>query len=157
MKISFKALTDEQKQQVQKRLDLRLSIFKKFKLGRWQGGILIVGDRPGPSAPKDPIYHHTPFYSTKHCSGWLNAALEVEGISEKNLVWINSADQHGEDTPFDMVERLKPDAIIALGGNAEKWLKKNGCNLFIKVPHPQYHKRFRNSERYELLDVLKQV
>ena len=155
MKISFRLLDEPSKAAVQKRLDVRKSIFKKFKLGRWQGGVLIVGDRPGPSAPKEPGYHHTPFYSTKHCSGWLNAVLHVEGISETNLVWINAADEKGQDTSFDLVERLHPEAIVALGGNAEKWLKKNGCTCFIKVTHPQYHKRFKNSERYELLDVLK--
>jgi len=154
MKISYRLLDAAAKEAIQERLELRKTIFEKFKQGKLNGGILIVGDRPGPSAPKEPGYHHTPFYSTKHCSGWLNAALHVEGISETNLVWINSVDEKGQETDHRLVERLEPESIIALGGNAASWVMKHGLLNFIKVTHPQFHKRFKNSERYELLDLL---
>src|SRR5271167_2568374 len=117
--------------------------------------ILIVGDRPGPSAPKEPYYHHTPFYSTKHCSGWLNLLLEAEKIPEKKLVWINSADENGKYYPISLVTAMEPKKIIALGGKAAAWLKKNGVEDFILMHHPQYWKRFHNKERYPLIDLLR--
>jgi hypothetical protein len=46
--------------------------------------------------------------------------------------------------------------IVALGGNARKWLEKNGFGHFY-VSHPQYHKRFKNKDRYELIDVLRKL
>ncbi len=117
--------------------------------------ILLVGDRPGPSAPKEPHYHHTPFYSTKHCSGWLNNALETEDIPEKKLVWVNSADEGGKPYDISMVKHLDPRVIIALGGKAAQWLEKNGITNYIPCKHPQYWKRFHNKERYPLLDLLR--
>lgn len=116
--------------------------------------ILLVGDRPGPSAPKEPYYHHTPFYSTKHCSGWLNLLLEQEKIPEKKLVWINSADENGEYYPIALATAMKPKKIIALGGKAAAWLRKNDVNDFIAAPHPQYWKRFHNKEAYPLIEIL---
>ena len=116
--------------------------------------VLLVGDRPGPGAPKEPHYHHTPFYSTKHCSGWLNLLLESERIPENNLVWVNSANEKGKPYDIKMVKSLHPKKIIALGGKAAQWLTKNGITDFIPCYHPQYWKRFHNKERYPLLDLL---
>jgi hypothetical protein len=120
-----------------------------------RGQILLVGDRPGPSAPKEQYYHHTPFYSTKHCSGWLNMLLEEENIPEKKLVWINSADENGKHYPISLATSMKPKKIIALGGKAADWLKKNGVKDFIKVPHPQFWRRFKSKEPYVLIELLK--
>lgn len=118
--------------------------------------VLIVGDRPGPSAPLEPDYHHTPFYSVKHCSGWLNELLWQWRIDESRLLWLNAYYKDG--IPFDkeVLRRNKPKdddefpKIIALGGNAEKWLKRNGYTNFLKANHPQFHKRFKNKEQYML-------
>lgn len=157
MKISYSLLDPQGKEAVLQRLLLR----KKIYLNACQGikecadPILLIGDRPGPSAPKDLDYHHTPFYSVKHCSGWLNAALHLEQIPEHRIVWINSADKDGIATDVSIVERISPKSIIALGGNASTWLKVNGVNEYILHSHPQYHKRFRNAFRYSLLDDLK--
>lgn len=160
--VSYPKLTPEQKRSVEGRLEIRrikhnhVILNEKASTSR---DILIVGDKPGPSAPKDPGYHHTPFYSTKHCSGWLNALLEVEGIPEDRLIWINSADKDGVPTFFPIVELLiKPATIICLGGNAEKWIK-NACGYhrYVKVDHPQYHKRFKNKEPYPLIQWIKEM
>ena len=119
---------------------------------------IILGDRPGPSAPTDPSYHHTPFYSTKHCSGWLNALLFLEGFDENELVWVNAFNVDGSPTHNDVVENLLTKfspQIIALGGNAEKWLKQNNYPLYVKVDHPQYHKRFKNKQPYPFVTELR--
>ena len=159
MKISYSSLDESGKRAVAKRLVLRRTIYLKALKGISQSEdpILLVGDRPGPGAPKDEGYHHTPFYSIKHCSGWLNTALHLESIPEEKLIWINSADKDGISTDFSIVERIQPDVVVALGGNAEKWLKKNGVANYAYCHHPQYHKRFRNSERYQLLDILRSL
>ena len=125
--ISYTKLDEHGKRAVARRLVLRR---KRYSLAlRGQpivgGAILIVGDRPGPGAPTTEGYHHTPFYSIKHCSGWLNTALHLSDVPEEKLVWINSADHHGVDTDFSVVTVIQPSAVVALGGNAEKWLKKN--------------------------------
>lgn len=145
---------------VQKRILDRLELRRErwlqalaFTL-RAYDSVLLVGDRPGPSAPKDIGYHHTPFYSTKHCSGWLNTLLELEGIPEQKLVWVNSANEKGKFYSYDLIESLQPDVIIALGGNAREWIRKGPNQGWIATFHPQYWKRFRSSERYELLDIL---
>ena len=122
------------------------------------GAIVLVGDRPGPGAPKDPTYHHTPFYSTKNSSAWLNIQLLRENIPEEQLLWINAYDKDGVPNDPTILLNLKPGAIIALGGNAAKWLK-GVCGLdarqFAETYHPQYWKRFRSGERYPLIDLLK--
>ena len=130
------------------RLDIRLFNFINMP----QNKILIVGDRPGPSAPIDPNYHHTPFYSMKHCSGWLNKLLDGSGIDENKLLWINTYDKDGIPNKISP-HSLKPSKIIALGGNASKWVKSFKVS-FTSTYHPQYWKRFRNKEIYPLLNIL---
>ena len=118
--------------------------------------VLIVGDRPGPGAPKEEGYHHTPFYSLKNCSGWLNVLLEEAGIPEERLVWLNAADEKGRPTKSCLPRALDPLAIIALGGNAAKWLEREcGVTTFTKVDHPQFHKRFKYGQPYPLIRLLK--
>lgn len=155
-KISYAALPAVDKQEIASRLDTRKHIYT----GILSGGVetvevLLVGDRPGPSAPKHDLYVHTPFFSVKHCSGWLNALLHANSIPEHRLAWINSSDRVGTPLNFDIVRKLRPTRILALGGNAERWLIKNGCSSYIKVDHPQYWKRFKNSQPYPLVDALK--
>lgn len=138
------------------RLELRKRYWllaKDYKLNA-PDKILLVGDRPGPSAPKDQYYHHTPFYSTKHCSGWLNTQLELEGIPEDKLVWINSANEVGLYYDPNTVKHIHAKHIIALGVRANAWLLKNNIENVIKADHPQFWKRFRNKHRYPLLDIL---
>ena len=113
---------------------------------------ILVGDRPGPSAPTDEDYHHTPFYSLKHCSGWLNHQLELYAISEENLLWINSANSKGCETDPKIIENIDAK-IIVLGGNATKWLQRYNFQYY-EVNHPQYWKRFKSAYKYPLLDVL---
>lgn len=122
------------------------------------GKVVLVGDRPGPGAPKNASYHHTPFYSTKNSSSWINCLLLKEGIPEEQLMWINAYDKDGVPNAPTVLFNLSPAAVIALGGNAAKWLT-GVCGLqpgqFTETYHPQYWKRFRSKDRYPLLDLLK--
>lgn len=116
--------------------------------------ILVVGDRPGPGA-KDftEAHHNTPFYSKTHCSGWMNACLVLEGVPEDRLMWINSAAHDGTPTLVNIFYTNEFDAVIALGNNAAKWLTK-ACVPHERFDHPQFHKRFKNSEPYPLIKRL---
>jgi hypothetical protein len=119
---------------------------------------VIIGDTPGPGRPTDPNYHHTPFYSTKNSSFWLNKQLIENGIDENKLLWYNA--QLADNSYLDKVHvedvlRYKPQFIV-LGGNAEKWFKKALPNMpYVKVYHPQFAKRFKSKEQYQLIEVLK--
>jgi hypothetical protein len=143
------------------RLVERRHDFEQLKHGKPLIGperVVIIGDRPGPGAPKTPRYHHTPFYSLKNCSGWLNVLLEEAGIPEERLCWINAADENGKSTDPAVLGRVRVQRIIALGGNAAKWLEREcGITDFVRVDHPQYHKRFRYSQPYPLIEQLRSL
>lgn len=158
MKIGYNHLSLDDQRQFALNLNRRRESWVGFKTDGKISPLkttLIIGDRPGPGAPKEPGYHHTAFYSTKHCSGWLNAALVLEGIKEDKLLWVNSADENGTPLSPSVLEHPWRNVIV-LGGNAKKWLQKNvdWSFKFHYAHHPQYHKRFKNNERYELLDLL---
>ena len=157
MKFSAAQFIRDHHDEIATRLEYRKTAYLSLlegKVKNLRGSVLLVGDRPGPSAPTDLRFHHTPFYSTKYCAGWLNALLEVEGIDERRLVWINATHHDGSPFSGSIVRALAPEAVIALGGNAKKWADKN-FELAVTVPHPQYWKRFQSSAPYPLIDLLK--
>lgn len=121
---------------------------------------VIIGDTPGPGRPTDPHYHHTPFYSTKHSSFWLNRQLVEAGIDESTLLWFNAQLADGsmlDGVHIQDVMRLEPK-FICLGGNAEKWFRSVApTSEYVKIYHPQYAKRFRSKEEYELIAILKEL
>lgn len=143
-------------------LCLRRRNYENAKAGaRWeQAKIILIGDRPGPGAKNLPAgHHHTPFYSTKNSSLWLNRQLVEHGIQESNLVWLNAYDLHGTPAPADLIaDWTSNPKLVVLGGNAEKWLLKvaPGCT-YEKVHHPQAWKRFHSKKPYPLVDVLRTI
>lgn len=119
---------------------------------------IVLGDKPGPGRPTEPDYHHTPFYSTKNSSLWVNRQLVEAEILEDELVWFNATLASGDQLQKDIVAPfVKRDArFIALGGNAAKWLSRNFPEVqFTTVFHPQFAKRFRSKEPYALISLLK--
>jgi hypothetical protein len=122
--------------------------------------VVLLGDTPGPGRPTDPNYHHTPFYSTKHCSLWVNKLLVEEGIDERRLLWFNTtlADgtplEQGKVTPY-----INAGAkLICLGGKAEAWVRRiHPLPEYVKVNHPQFAKRFKSKEPYALITEIKKV
>jgi hypothetical protein len=159
MNISFKNLKPDDQAAIADRLEVRKQRYLDLLSEKTViTDFLLIGDRPGPAAPTDPNYHHTPFYSTKHCSGWLNAYLHVEEIPEEKLLWINAYDRLGNPMSADISKHIKAKTVIALGNHASKWAKMVGFSKhprFIQVPHPQWHKRFMHSEPYDLIEVIK--
>jgi hypothetical protein len=120
-----------------------------------KGKVLLIGDRPAPSAPDDPEFHYTPFAALWNSSLWLNLKLHEAGVDEANLRWINSAEKNGTPTNYGIMlgEFSK---VICLGGNAEKWLLKTGWGkAYSRVDHPAYWKRFHPKDDYPLIELLK--
>lgn len=122
--------------------------------------IVLLADKPGPGRPTTIGYHHTPFYSTKNSSLWLNLQLVDNGIDENQLLWFNT--EMADGTPLNPVhledlKRFTP-TIICLGGNAEKWVQRNApTSEYVKVHHPQFAKRFKSKEPYALIPEMKKV
>lgn len=120
---------------------------------------ILLADTPGPGRPADPDYHHTPFYSTKNSSLWINRLLAEAQVNEEALLWFNTTLTDGSPLSsqifFNQIE-CDP-TVICLGGNAEKWLQAQTLYRapYEKVFHPQAWKRFRSSEPYPLLEHLK--
>ena len=134
------------------RVLLRMKRFLALKTGAWtpKNEILLVGDRPAPSAPVDPAFHYTPFGAHWNSSLWLNALLEKHQIPEERLGWVNAYDLDGTPTN-QAVLKHQWGQIIARGGNASQWCKQH---VHIKVQHPQAWKRFHSKEPYPLIGYL---
>ena len=123
--------------------------------------MILLGDTPGPGRPNAPNYHHTPFYSTKNSSLWVNRLLAEGQVPETLLLWFNTTLADGSPLdPAIFYRQMKyGPVVICLGGAAEKWLLKTADykNPYHKVFHPQAWKRFHAKERYPLLDYLEEV
>ena len=122
--------------------------------------ILIIADRPGPKAPQQDDYHHTPFYSKIHSGGWLNAYLVDECIEETRLMWVNSATWDNKEESTDILHIRDWTYVFCIGLNAQKWFAKNRSNFdsrLYELVHPQYHKRFVGSHGYPLVEHLKSI
>ena len=165
---TFGAAFDKLPHEIQRDICARLNIRRKLYLAalkctnEYTTGIkvVIIGDTPGPGRPNDPNFHHTPFYSTKNSSLWLNRQLTEAGIPEKSLLWFNAVHANGDELdPFCIRPFAAEGAkIVVLGGNAEKWFKSNfHGHSYTKVYHPQFAKRFRSTEPYALIEHLKQI
>jgi hypothetical protein len=122
--------------------------------------VIIIGDKPGPGRPSNPEYHHTPFYSTKHSSLWLNQLLIEANINELDLLWFNAELANGSPLNPIYLQDLAPTnpQIIVLGGNAESWINRHVPEAkYVRVHHPQFMKRFKSKEPYALIDEIKKV
>jgi hypothetical protein len=139
----------------QRKLDfLHLQQYGMMRHADEEHRILLVGDRPAPSAPDDPEFHYTPFGALWNSSLWINQQLENAEIPESSTAWINA---HHFDGRPNSLELLKRDwkSIVVLGGNAEKWAVKSGAQ-FHRAAHPAYWKRFNSGLEYPLINFLNQ-
>ena len=136
------------------RVLFRENRYLAMQAGEWKpaGEILLVGDRPAPSAPDDPTFHYTPFSALWNSSLWLNLQLHRFQIPEAALAWVNAADLQGIATDPQVLSN-RWSQIIALGGNAGRWLMQNAVTHH-RVMHPQAWKRFHAKEPYPLLGYL---
>ena len=128
--------------------------------GAWRPGesVLLIGDRPNTKSHEDGI-HQVPFvaFNGVGCSEWLTNQLDLFGISEELLYWVNAYDHNGIPTHGDFLNDLDPTKIITLGARAQAWFNDIGRGGVepVNVPHPQYHKRFYSKHPYPLIEELK--
>ncbi len=115
-----------------------------------KGNILIVGDQAN-----DPVIGvDLPFVHWGNSSAWLAEKLDASGISESELYWVNCKNMMGDLIMPHFVEELMPRAVVALGEDAARWCSMADVPCFT-VEHPQYWKRFRNSDPYPLVNYLR--
>jgi hypothetical protein len=122
---------------------------------RWKpmnGEILLMGDRPAPSAPNDPTFHFTPFAALTHSSLYLNVLLEQFAIDEEQLGWMNAYDRAGIATDTRPLS-YRWSHVFALGFSPSSFLTKAGVP-HTRVMHPQAWKRFHSKEPYPLIGLL---
>lgn len=117
------------------------------------GNILLVGEQASDptNAPEQQ-----PFCSSKGCSGWLNKLLEAESIPEEKLFWVNAKNNDNSTIRLkELVDVLIPSMVFALGKTAQKLCIDENveCKTF---QHPQYHKRFKSKQHYDLISELKE-
>ena len=125
--------------------------------------VILLGDTPGPGRPDIPGYHHTPFYSTKNSSLWINKLLVEHRVPETSLLWFNTTLADGTKLDKTTVDRqlranINP-LVVCLGGNANKWFSERFSEYapVSTVFHPQAWKRFHSKEPYPLIDILQQA
>jgi hypothetical protein len=156
----YKRLSPELQKSLLNRVMYRRYQYTKFwsrDLLPEECNILIVGDRPAPSAPADySVFWYTPFGALRNSSLYLNLELENAGIDEHDLTWTNSTNISGESLSPAFLDpnRFPWKRIIALGGHATYWVTSAGHKC-ESIPHPSYWKRFHSKEPYPLIDLLK--
>ncbi len=159
---AFDKLDREVQRGISKRLQHRRTRYLKAMTGQTvYSEVILLADMPGPGRPDMPGYHHTPFYSTKNSSLWINKLLVEHDIPETCLLWFNTtlADGMPLDSRIVSNQLLRGPEIICLGGNAEKWFKQRFTygRIYHKVHHPQAWKRFHSKEPYPLMGLLRQI
>jgi hypothetical protein len=117
--------------------------------GNWDARTVIVGETFADQKDEDPLYQW-PFasFSNQGCSQWLTTQLDLAGINEKELLWVN-ADQLSPSMLNDQRQQ-----IIALGKTAERTLFDFSLK-FEACEHPQSWKRFNSKDAYPLIDLLR--
>lgn len=121
-------------------------------VGNWQAPIVMVGDAPSEPSNQD-LFWQAPLssFSAQGCSRWLTDLLEEHGLPETAFLWMNSENQ---DLSF-LVGRPETRLVVALGENASERLTKEGV-AHQKVHHPQYAKRFKGDQSYDLINHIKE-
>lgn len=112
--------------------------------------ILIVGEQYNVRArPQGP---HIPFVGTGRNGFWLAHQLELLGIPESELAWVNAVQPDGRWTQLD-VSKFNFDLAIALGSTAKDWVyEQRAIRNWLAFPHPAFWTRFKSKEQYPLLD-----
>ena len=139
----------------EKRISLTVETRAPLGAGAFiEGNVLLVGEQDSdPAASKE----QRPFCTNKGCTGWLNKQLDAASIPEEKLFWVNAL--NNDYTPVDLrllVAILRPSAVLALGGIAQKQCKDQEVT-FTPFYHPQYWKRFKSKQPYALIARLKEL
>lgn len=112
--------------------------------GSPQAKYLLIGDKP--NHPTIDI----PFHALTHSSGYLNQAISIAKIKEKDLALWNAFGTGIQIHDPDQIQKALPNLtdIILMGREASKWfdhygIKVSGYNVHL-IPHPQFFRRFKS-------------
>lgn len=113
--------------------------------GNFNGRVVLVGEGFAERKDLDPWYQW-PFasFNSEGCSKWLTDLLDKADIRERDLCWANA------DQELDLLELAPEQQVIALGQVAGQELYRRKQRAIV-VDHPQYHKRFKSSVTYPLI------
>lgn len=158
---AFDKLDDSTQRGIREQLLLRRARYlRAMNMEIQPARFILLADTPGPGRPNTPGYHHTPFYSTKNSSLWLNRQLVEAGIPETSLLWFNTTLADGTKLGHHIIDyqlKYTPGLqVICLGNNAKRWFEERYDNTAATtIYHPQAWKRFHSKDPYPLLDLLK--
>lgn len=129
-------------------------------IGWWihRRSVLLVGEQLQWVGAKLPDNLDLPFvrFDNSGCPTWLTRELELFGIRERGLHWINARTPDGRETSPAFVKILEPRAVVALGSTAASWCKQHNVQ-HTHVKHPQYWRRFFHHKHYDLMEVLLKI
>lgn len=110
--------------------------------------ILIVGEQYNTNGrPQGP---HIPFVGTGRNGFWFTQQLEMIGLTERDVAWVNAKTPKGLPVSPEVSVKLGSRVIIALGHVAAAWSRFNNTAKVIEVPHPAYWARFHAKDEYPL-------
>lgn len=108
---------------------------------------LFVGDRGG-----DPDYRpDLPFFATSGSAQYLHNRLQDAGFDDSDVAFINSFSH--ETGKIETIPQTF-QKVIALGLHADKICHQQGVQ-HVKIPHPQFWKRFHAYQSREYTKLLK--
>lgn len=110
--------------------------------------IVLVGDKFS-ELKDDDCNWRLPFasFNGQGSSAWLTQQLINANIREDQLLWCNS------DEDLTWLRDRHSEVVIALGKDASARLSSQAIN-HVEVEHPQYMRRFKGRQRYDLIDII---
>jgi GTPase SAR1 family protein len=99
-----------------------------------------------------------PFFNNGGCSRYLTDALDLAGVLESDVLWLNSrrADETENRLPR-LNARGQSLRIVALGERAARVCEHQRFERVQRVPHPQYWKRFHRHDLDGYAALLKEA
>jgi len=119
-----------------------------------KGNTLLLCDK-GPRANMRASAVVVPFVNFLEDAGpsrMLAMTLHNEGVSEKELYWINTQNSQGAATDPAFLKLLQPSKIYAIGNNAYTWALQHGVKA-IKLPPPLYHMQHYPTQPYQITEA----
>ena len=122
--------------------------------GNLLASVALVGDDLVPLRNED-LEMRTPFgsFSAAGCSRWLALRLSNLGVRERDLFWVSASDPSFEEIAN---EWLRGKEVFALGKKAHSACAQAEVS-HEPVHHPQYAKRIRLRQAYDLPRLIREV
>ncbi len=137
---------------------LHNKVLPKGAVGSRSAKYLFIGDRPNHESID------VPFHALDGSSGFLNQAIELAGLDEKDIAFSNASGPKGEKHNLSsLIDRLPMLSTILLMGNvALEWYRKELGDRRVtfktyQIPHPSYVKRFKGNNPELMADAIRSV